>query len=142
MRSVASVLILVAAVVTSPGCITEGCACPPTPATALVHGRVSSLSGEAMSGARVFAYSASAAGCHVDSVGSFDLGSTSTRNDGDFVLGLAGARDIDSVCVFVFALPPAESTALGASDTALVVLDFRFDVPQDSARVDPILRAR
>jgi hypothetical protein len=37
---------------------------------------------------------------------------------------------------------PAGSVALGRSDTALVVLDFRFGEPQDSARVDPILEAR
>ena len=142
MRFIAGVLLPVAAALTSSGCITEGCACPPALASALLHGRVSSFSGEAMPGATVIAYSAPAAGCYVDSVGQPDLGSALTRNDGNFVLGLPGPGTIDSVCVFVFALPPAESTALRASDTTLVMLDFRFGHPQDSVRVDPILEAR
>jgi hypothetical protein len=95
-----------------------------------------------MSGATVIAYSTPAAGCYVDSGLQLDFGGTSTGSDGSFVLGLAGPGAIDSVCVFVFARPPAESTTLRASDTTLVALDFRFDVPQDSARVDPILKAR
>jgi hypothetical protein len=141
MRSIACVLISFAAALTASGCITEGCACPPLPASAVLHGRVSTFSGQAMSGATVMAYSAPAAGCYVDSGLQLDFGGTPTSSDGNFVLGLAGPGAIDSVCVFVFARPPADSTALRTSDTTLVVLDFRFGVPQDSARVDPILKA-
>jgi hypothetical protein len=121
-------------------CTTEVCACPPTPATAQVYGRVTSPAAEPVSGALVRAYSASAQGCHTGGVGGSDYGVMPARTDGTFRMGLPGADERDSICVFVFARPPTDSDGLTVSDTTLVVLSFRYGVPQDSARVDPVLR--
>ena len=94
-----------------------------------------------MPGALVRAYSAPAQGCHTDGVGGSDYGVMPARTDGTFSMGLPGADARDSICVFVFARPPTGSDGLTVSDTTLVVLSFRYSVPQDSARVDPVLRA-
>jgi hypothetical protein len=122
-------------------CTTEVCACPPIPATAGVYGRVTSPTAEPVPGALVRAYSAPAQGCHTDWDGGSDYGVMPARTDGTFSMGLPGADESDSICVFVFARPPTDSDGLTVSDTTLVVLSFRYGVPQDSARVDPVLRA-
>jgi hypothetical protein len=121
-------------------CTTDVCACPPVPPTALVYGRVTSPTAEAVSGALVRAYSAPAPGCHADGAGGLDYGVISTRHDGTFSMGLPGADARDSICVFVFARPAPNDNTLSVSDTSLVRLNFRFGEPQDSARVDRVLR--
>jgi hypothetical protein len=93
-----------------------------------------------VSGALVRAYSAPAQGCDADGVGGLDYGVIPARNDGSFSMGLPGAYEHDSICVFVFARPPTDSDGLTVSDTTLVVLSFRYGEPQDSTRVDPVLR--
>jgi hypothetical protein len=119
-------------------CTTDVCACPPTPATALVYGRVTSTTAEPVSGALVRAYSSPAQGCRTD----VDYGAITAHSDGSFSMALPSGVERDSICVFVFARPPTNSDGLTVSDTTLVVLDFRYGAPQDSARVDPVLRAR
>jgi hypothetical protein len=122
-------------------CTTEVCACPPTPATALVYGRVTSPAVEPVPGALVRAYSAPADGCHADGVGGLDYGLIPAGSDGSFSMELSGTLEDDSTCVFVFAGPPMELPGLTLSDTTPVVLSFRYGAPQDSVRVDPVLRA-
>jgi hypothetical protein len=122
-------------------CTTEACGCPPSPATAQIYGRVTSPTAEPVPGALVRAYSAPAQDCHTDGVGGSDYGVMPARTDGTFRMGLPGGDERDSICVFVFARPPTDSDGgLTVSDTTLVVLSFRYGVPQDSARVDPVLR--
>jgi hypothetical protein len=136
-RFLPSLLLSVAAAALGLSGCTDVCACPPTPATARLSGRVT-VSGEPMSGARVFGYGAPAAGCTFDGVEGFAL----TGTDGTFVMGLLAPTARDSLCVFVYALSRAGSAVVESSDTTLVVLDFRYDEPQDSARLDLILEAR
>jgi len=133
-------LTLLAATLAVSRCSTEVCACPPVPPTALVYGRVTAPTGEAVPGTVVRAYSAPAPGCHADGGAGQDYGVIAALDDGSFSMGLAGADARDSICVFVFARPPTNSAGLTVSDTTLVVLDFRYGAPQDSARVDPVLR--
>jgi hypothetical protein len=142
MRSIVGLLLPVAVGITIASCTTDACGCEPTPATARVYGQVTSASGNPVPDARVNGYSAPADGCYVDGLSYLDLGSVATGSDGTFVLGLAQGGALDSVCLFVFAVPPLDSTGLVRSDTTHVVLDFRFGNPQDSIRVDPVLRAR
>jgi hypothetical protein len=134
------ILVPLATALTLSRCTTEVCACPPTPPTALVYGRVTSPAAEPVPGALVRAYSAPAQGCYADGVEGLDYGVIPARNDGSFSMGLPGAYDRDSICVLVFARPPTDSDGLAVSDTTLVVLSFRYGAPQDSARVDPVLR--
>jgi hypothetical protein len=119
-------------------CATDVCACTPTPATATLTGRVIDVSGAPFEHALVAAYSAAAPGCHSADT---DFGLTASAEDGRFHLDLSEGSAQDSVCVFTFARPP--QGGLGAnSDTALVVIDFRFGQPQDSAQVELTLPAQ
>ena len=142
MRSIVGLLMPVAVGITVASCTTEACGCEPTPATARVHGQVTSVSGNPVPGARVNGYSAPAEGCYVDGLEYLDFGSAVTQSDGTFGLWLSQGGARDSICVFVFAVPPLDSTGLARSDTTHVVLDFDYGGPPDSARVDPVLRAR
>ena len=128
-----------AAALTLSRCTTDVCACSPRVASAVLYGRVISPTAEPVPGALVRAYSAPAEGCHADG-GGLDYGNTSARADGTFSMGLPGAGARDSICVFVFAMPASESDGWTVSDTALVLLRFSYDEPQDSARVDLALR--
>jgi hypothetical protein len=133
-------LILLAAAPALSGC-TDVCGCPPLPPSAVVYGRVTQPTAEPVSGAVVRAYSAPAPDCYADGGGAgMDYGGIPTRTDGTFTMGLPGADPRDSICVFVFAQPAADVTSLTVSDTTLIRLSFRYGEPQDSARVDPVLR--
>ncbi|HZI73309.1 MAG TPA: hypothetical protein VFD73_04675 [Gemmatimonadales bacterium] len=134
-------LALLAAILAVSRCSTDVCACPPVPPTALVYGRVTAPTGEAVPGTVVRAYSAPAPGCHADGGAGQDYGVIAALDDGSFSMGLAGADARDSICVFVFARPDPHAQGLTVSDTTLVLLDFGIDVPQDSAHVDLVLRA-
>jgi hypothetical protein len=123
-------------------CTTEVCDCPALPVTALVHGRVTSPAAEPVAGSQVNAYSAPASGCHADAGSGFDYGSIATGADGTYSLQLVALTGGDSICVFVFAQPAPGATGLAVSDTTLVVLNFDFAGPQDSAQVNPVLRAQ
>lgn len=105
----------------------------------MAYGTVRLSSGEALPEAMVHALSAPAAGCRVDegSVGSYDP--VRTAGDGSFAPRLISPAARDSICVFVYAIPPSGAPTLLASDTTLVVVDFRSQGAVDSARVDPIL---
>jgi hypothetical protein len=132
-------LIPIAAAVALTHCSTEACGCTPDPATAVVHGRVTSFTSQPVSGAGVVAHSGSGEGCRVGFYG--DYGGTLSDADGSYVLELADLIGQDSVCILVSARPPAGSAELVSSDTTRVVLEFRYIPPWDSARVDPVLRS-
>ena len=135
-------LVLLAAAPAFSGCATDVCACPPVPPSAMVYGRVTSPTGEPVSGAIVRAYSAAAPDCYADGFGGgMDYGGIPTGSNGTFRMGLGGADARDSICVFVFARPVPGTTGLTVSDTTLVRLALRFGEPLDSAHVDPVLRA-
>jgi hypothetical protein len=136
LRSLAAIT----AVIALPRCATEACGCPPLMVSALVHGRVMSPTAEPVVGALVHAYSAPAAGCNADELTGYNYGFIATRADGTYSLQLAASEARDSICVFVFAQPAPGASGLIESDTALVVLDFNFAGPEDSVRVDPVLR--
>jgi len=114
------------------------CACEPQPAVARVHGTVTAASAGAVAGARVHGFSAPAEGCHSGEFSVYE-GSTEAGADGRFVLELMSLMDSDSTCVFIYASPP-EGAALRFSDTTLVLLDFGYRSPLDSAQVDPVLK--
>ena len=120
------------------GCA-DVCACTPTPATALLTGRVLDDTGAPVAGAAIVAYSAPAAGCQVAE--SVELGVTTNGGDGSFRIGLVQGSEQGLVCVFAFARPPA-AAQLANSDTALVKLEFRYQPPPDSAVIDLLLKAR
>ena len=120
-------------------CATDVCACTPAIVPALVTGRVVDDRAAPVRDAQAHAYSASAAGCHSLDV---DFGFVVTESDGSFRMGLASGMLQDSICVLVFARPPLGSDALGNSDTALLVMDFRDELTLDSAQVELVLRAR
>jgi hypothetical protein len=88
-----------------------------------------------VAGAIVGAFSGAGAGCEsLDT----DFGLEVTGADGGFRLALASGFLQEDVCVLVFARPP-EGVALGASDTVLVVMDFREEPTQDTAQVELVL---
>jgi hypothetical protein len=127
------------AVVTASSCTTEACACTPPIVPAIVSGRVLDGAGAAAAGAQVRAYSAPDAGCHsLDT----DFGFVVAEADGSFRMGLPSGQLQDSVCVLVFARPPAGSSGLETSDTILLVMDFRDALTPDSARADLSLRVQ
>jgi hypothetical protein len=99
-----------------------------------------SPTGEPVAGALLRAYSAPADGCYADAVYGEDYGRIASRADGTYGLQLAAGAPQDSTCVFVFAEPAPIASGLTVSDTTLVLLDFNFSGPQDSARVDLVLR--
>ena len=119
---------------------TDVCACTPTPATALLIGRVIDDTGAPTAGATIVAYSAPAAGCEVAET--MDLGLTPNGADGSFRVGLVQGGEQGPVCVFAFAQPPQAAAQLANSDTALVRLEFRFQPPLDSAVIDLVLTPR
>jgi hypothetical protein len=120
-------------------CSTDACGCTPAFSPAVVVGRVLGGFGTPVAEAPVRAYSAPGAGCHsADN----DFGTITTGVDGTFELGLSIAHERDSVCVYLFARPPAGSGGLDNSDTALVVMDFRPADVQDSAEVELVLRQK
>lgn len=118
--------------------MTEACGCTPVITQAIVTGRVVDGAGAPVRLARVRAYSAPAGGCHsLDA----DLGSTLAEADGQFSLGMAYEGRQDSVCVLVFADSPFGSSALGVSDTTLLVMDFDESDP-GTAQVELVLVPR
>lgn len=119
-----------------PQCTTEACGCTPGFIPAVVVGRVLGALDTPMQGARVRAYSSVASGCHsVDT----DFGSVTTEPDGSFAIGLNAYDPRDSICVFVFARPPAGASGLTNSDTTLAVMDFSRQETLDTARVELVL---
>ncbi len=117
-------------------CTTEVCDClPVTPA--LVTGHVVRAGGTPEAGASVHAFSDARDGCESLDI---DFGLAFTEADGSFRLGLASGILREGVCVLVFARP-AEGVALGVSDTALLVMDFRDESTVDSAQVELVLTA-
>jgi hypothetical protein len=117
---------------------TDGCGCPPTPPTALVVGRVQTVTGAAVAQATVSAYIARAGDCSrresPDGVGQ-------TLPDGSYRVGIAGSEETDSTCVLVRVRAPLGSGLHDAADTT-ISLGFRLAPPPDSARVDATLGAQ
>jgi hypothetical protein len=120
------------------GCMdpTDGCGCTPTPATALVVGRVQTTAGTTVAGATVSAYIAR--GGHCTRQESPD-GTGDTRSDGSYRVSIASPGETESTCVLVRVRAPLGSGLEDAVDTA-VMLTFRYAPPLDSARVNAILR--
>ena len=135
----ASIFILIASCCAAATSCMDVCACPPTPASALVLGQVTDPTGASVSDAAVVAHSAAATGCYEAEVA--DLGLITTEADGSFRLGVLQGGEQDSICVFVFARPPIGMEGLKASETALGVLSLRYDPPHDSVRIDLRLRS-
>ncbi len=119
-------------------CTTEACDCPPGIVPAIVTGRVARDGGAPVAGAVVGAFSGMGVGCESLET---DFGLEVTGADGGFRLPLASGILQEDVCVLVFARPP-EGVALGASDTVLVVMDFRDELTQDSAQVELVLGSK
>ena len=119
-------------------CTTETCDCPPALVPAIVIGHVVGDGGAPAAGAIVHAFSDAGTGCEsLDT----DFGLAVTGTDGAFELQLESGILQERVCVLVFAQPPAE-VLLGASDTVLLVMDFRAEPTQDSAQVELMLRGK
>jgi hypothetical protein len=114
-------------------CTTDACACEPALAVAIIYGRVTDAAGSPVSQAVIRTYSSSASDCHASQT---DFGVIVTAEDGRYRMDLAQGQVQDSVCVLTFARAPEGSEGLADSDTMLVVLDFRYGLPQDSARID------
>jgi hypothetical protein len=109
------------------------CACEPLPAVAIIYGRVTDAAGSPVPQAVIGAYSDIGSDCHSSQT---DFGVMLSAEDGRYRMDLPQGEAEDSVCVWTFARAPAGSEVLTDSDTMLVVLDFRFGLPQDSARID------
>jgi hypothetical protein len=140
MRAVRLHTALVAIASGAVAACTDVCACPPTPATALLIGRVIDDTGAPTAGAAIVAYSAPAAGCQVAE--SVDLGLTTNGEDGSFRVGLVQGGEQGPVCVLAFARPPQAAAQLANSDAALVRLEFRYQPPLDSALIELVLKPR
>jgi hypothetical protein len=117
---------------------TDGCGCPPTPATALVVGRVQTAAGAAVPQATVLAYIAIGGDC---SRRESPDGLGQTRADGSYRVGIAAVLEMSSTCVLVHVRAPFGSELQDAADTT-VTLGFRYAAPVDSTRVDATLVAR
>ena len=114
---------------------TDGCGCPPTPASATVFGRVQTADGAPVTRAVVLAYIARDGDCGRRE--SPD-GTGQTRGDGTYMIGIAGGDETEATCVLVRVRAPFESVLLDAADTT-VTLAIRYSPPFDSARVDATL---
>jgi hypothetical protein len=115
-------------------CTTETCDCLAV-VPAVVTGRVVDDGSAPVAGAQVQAFSGAGVGCEsLDT----DFALTVTAEDGRFRLDLASGIVQERVCVLVFARPP-EGVALGASDTTLLVMNFRAALLPDSAEVELVL---
>jgi hypothetical protein len=120
-------------------CATEVCACEHQPAVAIIYGRVTDAAGSPVPQAPIGAYSGLASDCRSSQT---DFGVMLSAEDGGYRMDLLQGQAQDSVCVLTFARAPAGSEVLADSDTVLVVLDFRYGLPQDSARIDFSLPSR
>jgi hypothetical protein len=116
---------------------TDGCGCTPTPATAVLFGRVQTSEGAPVDQAIVFAYIAQGTECGRRET---PEGQGQTGSDGTYRIDIAGLFAAESTCVLVRVRAPTGSTLLDAPDTA-VTLALRFGLPSDSARVDATLAA-
>ena len=135
MGRVPGLILCVLTVLALSNCTTEPCDCPPAIVPAIVTGHVVRDGGAPVVGAIVGAFSGAGVGCEsLDT----DFGLEITGADGGFRLGLASGILQERVCVLVFARPPA-GVALAVSDTVLLVMDFRDEPTQDSARVELVL---
>ena len=117
------------------GLPTDGCGCPPTPASATVFGRVQTADGAPVARAVVLAYIAQADDC-----GRRDSpdGSAVTQANGTYSVWVVGdVVDTASTCVRVRVRAPLESGLVDAPDTT-VSLAFRY-TDTESARVDATL---
>ena len=137
MRSWKAPVFACATIALACGLPTDGCGCPPTPATAVVFGRVQTSAGAAVGQATVFAYIAQGAECGRREAPD---GEGQTRSDGTYALGIAGPFAGESVCVLVRVRAPAGSTLLDRPDTT-ITLALRYEPPWDSVRVDATLAA-
>ena len=114
---------------------TDGCGCPPTPASAMVFGRVQTADGAPVVRAVVLAYIARDGNC---APRESPDGTGQTRGDGTYRVGIAGGDETEPTCVRVRVRAPFESGLLDAADTT-VTLAIRYSPPFDSARVDATL---
>ena len=117
------------------GLPTDGCGCPPTPATAVVFGRVQTAEGAAVTQANVLAYIAQGSECGRREAPD---GQGQTGSDGIYAIGIAGPSEAESTCVLVRVRAPTGSALLDAPDTA-ITLALRYEPPWDSVRVDATL---
>jgi hypothetical protein len=120
------------------GLPTDGCGCPPTPAVAVVYGRVTTTAGDPVPDALVFAYIALEGSCgRRESPDGLDR----TRTDGSYSVGVASGTELDTACVLVRVQAPAALGLVDRPDTS-VILSFRYALPYDSVRVDASLALR
>lgn len=137
MISLRATLLAAAAIGLACGSPTDGCGCPPTPASATVFGRVQTVDGAPVAQALVLAYVARDGDC---SRRDSPDGSAATRGDGAYSLWIAGDDETDSACVAVRVRAPFESGLMDTPDTT-VTLALRYSEPLDSTRVDATLSA-
>jgi hypothetical protein len=126
---------LIGVLVAATSC-TPVCACPPTPAIAVVSGRVTSDTGAPLSGAAIImAVRPDTTPC---TVGNEEvLGTTGT--DGRYRLVKLAGGAMDSACVFVSARFPAQTSTARVQTLGPFRLSFRYEPPVDSLQVDFVL---
>lgn len=130
-------LIFLTAAVAVAACLspTDGCGCPPTPASALIAGTVLDTAGTPVANATVLAYIERADGCIYRNMSD---GLTTTDAGGRYRLFLAAPSEASAGCIMVRARAPLASGPAGFVDT-VVSLALRFLPPLDSTRWTPVL---
>jgi hypothetical protein len=114
---------------------TDMCGCPPIAPSAAVLGRVRTSAGAPVAQALVSAYIDRHGNC---SRQTFPDGTSLSRGDGTYTVGIAGFQDIEAACVRVRVRAPLGSGLPDAPDTT-VTLSIRSGPPFDSTRVDATL---
>ncbi len=114
---------------------TDGCGCPPAPASALIAGTVRDTAGAPVANATVLGYVERADGCIARSVAD---GLATTDAAGRYRLHLAAGVEAPSLCVLVRARAPLASGPAVFVDTA-VTLALRHRPPLDSTGWTPVL---
>lgn len=130
-------LIFLTAAVAVAACLspTDGCGCPPTPASALIAGTVLDTAGAPVANATVLGYLEGAGGCIARNVSD---GLATTDAEGRYRLVLAAASEAPMGCILVRARAPLASGPAVFVDT-VVTLALRYLPPLDSARWTPVL---
>lgn len=114
---------------------TDGCGCPPAPASAVVSGVVHDSAGLPVAHATVLGYVEGLDGCVARNLTD---GLATTDALGRYRLFLAAGPELPATCVLVRARSPLASGPVLTRDTQ-VTLALRYQPPLDSARWDPLL---
>lgn len=134
MRKLAPCVVLVLVALGS--CTEPVCGCTPRAASAVVLGRVTTLSGAPVANATVLGHLNIGAGaCTIGAQFAQFEADAQGRYRGTFLAWLP----IDSACVFVTARPPSNGPSLRDTIVGPFRLSFRYDAPLDSLVLDLVL---